>query len=133
MKTAIFLLVLLLSPQIPKNDPNGIWEADTGTAYRFQLNGTDLKVQLVEGSNPKYLKYEVALKNSPDEVNTYKGSGFFLAKTSSGKECRFETEWQILIVSPDQLYGKGTSITFDSNTCEVKEKGELILNFKKRK
>ncbi len=134
MRTAILSVLLLWGSQIQKNDPNGVWvSAETGTQFRFQLTGPDLKVVIVDGSNPRYLKYEVNLQVAADEVNTYRGKGYWVAKSNAGKECRFETTWEILIVSPDQLFGKAPQISFDSATCEIKEKGELVLDLKKKK
>jgi hypothetical protein len=96
MKTALFVLTLLTA-QIPKNNPNGVWEAETGSKFDLQLAGSELHVQIVQGSNPRFLNYELTLKNQ-EEVNTYKGAGHFVAKLQNGKECKFDTEWQIVVV-----------------------------------
>lgn len=133
MKTAILSFVLMFSGQIPKNDPNGVWEqAGTGTVFRLQMSGSELKVQLVEGSNPTYLKYDVNLMLQKEDPNMYKGAGSFLAKRKNGLECKYNTEWTILVVSPDQIYGKGTSIVPEAMTCEIKETGELQLDLKRK-
>ncbi len=133
MKTALvlgtFLLMQAPAP-MPKNDPNGTWQSASGTQYSLRLTGKDLKVQLVEGSNPRYLKYEVDLKNQ-EEVNTYKGSGYFVAKFPNGKECKYETEWQMIVVTNDRILGSTTSVTPDPATCGVKEKNQVPLDLKK--
>src|SRR5262245_2231679 len=101
MKTLSLILTLLISQQIPKYNPNGIWQSDSGSQYEIRLSGSDLQAKIVPGSNPKFLQYEVQMKNQ-EETNTYKGNGFFLAKMDGGKECKFETEWQFVVVSPDR-------------------------------
>src|SRR5262249_5299434 len=121
MKLATLLFSLLLVQQTSKNDPNGIWESASGTQYKLQLTGSDLKLQLVEGSNPSFLKYEVNLKNQ-GEVNRYKGTGYFLAKLKNGKECRFETEWEIVVIEQDEIIGSTSNIVPDPDTCAVKDK-----------
>jgi hypothetical protein len=130
MKVAIIVLSLLVA-QIPKNDPNGVWEAETGSKFNLRLTGSDLNVQIVDGSNPRYLKYEVKLKNQ-EEVNSYKGSGYFLAKLQNGKECKFDTEWQLVVVAPNRILGSVSTVVPDPNTCEVKERIEMTLDLKKK-
>ena len=71
------LVLSLLSAQVSKNNPNGVWEAETGSQFQMRLNGKDLHVNIVPGSNPKFIQYEVDLKNE-DEINTYSGNGFFV-------------------------------------------------------
>ena len=135
MKSAIVLGILFLAAQgqtpMPKNDPNGTWQSESGTQYTLRSSGKDLRVQLVEGSNPRYLKYEVNLTNQ-EEVNTYKGAGYFLTKFANGKECKYETEWQFIVVSPDRILGSTTNIVPDPDTCEVKEKGQVQLELTKK-
>jgi len=124
-------LTLLLA-QVPKHDPNGIWVADTGSQYQIQQNGSNVQVKLVPGSNPKFLQYEVALKNQ-EEINTYKGTGTFVAKMEGGKECKFETEWMFVVVTPERILGSATGIVADSKTCAIREKNQLQLDLKKKK
>ena len=131
MKSAIVLGMLLFTAQIPKNNPNGIWESESGSRFNLSLNGMDLHVQIVEGSNPRYLKYEVDLKNQ-QEVNTYVGNGYFVAKLQNGKECKFETEWQLVVVTNEQIVGVTTNIVPDPETCAAKEKSQAQLNLKKK-
>ena len=132
MKATVFLF-LLLSQGIQRYSPNGVWEAATGSKFNLRLTGQDLKVQIVEGSNPRFLKYEVDLKNGskPEEANSYAGKGYFVAKLQNGKECRFDTEWQIIVVSADRIMGITTSIVPDPDTCAVKEKTDVQLDLKK--
>ena len=130
MKSAIFLGLFLITSQIPKNNPNGVWEAETGSKFNLQLSGSDLKVQIVDGSNPRYLKYELSLTNQ-EEANTYQGKGYFIAKLQDGKECRFDTEWQIIIVSPDRILGSASNIVPIPGTCEIKEKSQIQVDLKK--
>jgi hypothetical protein len=132
MQLATILLSLLLFQQMPKNDPNGIWQSTTGTQYKLELTGSDLKVQLVEGTNPTYLKYEVNLKNL-EEVNSYKGTGFFIAKLTNGKECRFETEWEIVVVQQDKIVGATSNIFPDPDTCAVKDKSVIGIDLSRKK
>jgi len=128
----IFLLLPLLVAQVPKNNPNGVWEAETGSQFQMRLNGKDLHVNIVPGSNPKFIQYEVDLKNE-DEINTYSGNGFFVAKMDGGKECKFPTEWRFIIVSPDRILGISSNIIADSKTCEIKERKQAQLDLKKSK
>ena len=128
----IFLLLPLLVAQVPKNNPNGVWEAETGSQFQMRLNGKDLHVNIVPGSNPKFIQYEVDLKNE-DEINTYSGEGFFVAKMEGGKECKFPTEWRFIIVSPERILGISSNIVADSKTCEIKETTQSQLDLKKSK
>ena len=134
MKTAIVLLSFLFTQapaQMPKNNPNGIWESISGTQYEFKLNGSDLSVRLVAGSNPTYVKYEVELKSQTEDVNTYEGKGFFIAKVKE-KECRFETDWRIVVVTPDRIIGAAPQIIPDPDTCGVKERNQIQMDLKKK-
>ncbi len=126
------LVLSLLSAQVPKNNPNGVWEAETGSQFQMRLNGKDLHVNIVPGSNPKFVEYEVDLKNE-DEINTYSGKGFFVAKMEGGKECKFPTEWRFVIVSPERILGISSNIVADSKTCEIKQKAQSQLDLKKSK
>jgi hypothetical protein len=130
--TLLLLALTLLWTQIHKHDPAGIWEASTGSRYQIVQNGPDVEVKLVPGSNPKFLHYEVALKNQ-EEVNTYKGTGTFVAKMEGGKECKFDTEWLFIVVAPDRILGSATGIIADAKTCAIKEKNQLQLDLKKKK
>lgn len=131
----VALLVALALSQIPKNDPNGVWQAEsgskTGSKFRIKLNGPELDVALVPNSNAKYVDYQVNLKLQEEDMNTYKGSGFFVAKMETGKECKFETEWQLVVVQPGKILGSTTSVIADSSTCEVKEKTLVRLDLTK--
>jgi hypothetical protein len=116
-------------PKAPKNDPNGIWQTETGTKFEMKLADSDLTVRLVEGSNPTFVKYEVNLKNT-GEVNTYEGTGFFIAKVQ-GKTCRFDTTWKITVVQSETIAGYTSRIVPDPDTCEVKQRTEDFAQFKK--
>ena len=128
------ILTLLLSQEIriQKNNPDGVWVADTGSQFEMRLSGSDLHVRLVPGSNPKFLQYELDLKNE-NEINTYSGKGFFVAKMESGKECRLSTEWRFVIVSNDRLIGNASNVTADTQTCAVKETTQVRLDLTKKK
>ena len=129
---AFLTFLLTQAPaQMPKNNPNGVWESVSGTQYELRLNGSDLSVRLVPGSNPTYIKYEVELKNQPEDVNTYEGKGFFIAKVRD-KECRFDTDWRIVVVSPDRIIGAAPSIVPDPDTCAVKERNPVQMDLKKK-
>jgi len=128
----IILVLTLLVAQIPKHNPSGIWQAETGSQYEIRLNGTDLRVNIVPGSNPKFLQYEVEMKNE-EEINTYSGKGFFVAKMEGGKECKFPTQWRFIVVSSDHILGISSSVTADSKTCEIKEQTQTQLDLKKNK
>ena len=134
----ILLLLTMVSAQAlppkddpPKNDPNGIWQSDTGTKFEMKLTDKNLKVQLVSGSNPVYLKYEVDLTNT-GEVNTYAGNGYFVAKVKE-KECRFDTSWHIIVVLPETIAGYISHIVPDPVSCEVKDRGDEFTQLKKVK
>ncbi len=131
MRTIVLLLPLLIA-QVPKHNPNGVWESGTGTQYEIRLNGKDLRVNIVPGSNPKFVQYEVEMKNE-DEINTYSGKGFFVAKMDGGKECKFPTEWRFIVVSPDRILGISSNVTADSKTCEIKGQTQAQLDLKKSK
>jgi len=132
MKSLALVLTLLFVQLIPKNNPNGVWEASSGSQYELRLNGSNLQVKIVPGSNPKFLEYELNMK-SEEEVNTYSGTGFFVAKMEGGKECKLPTEWRFIVVSSDRIIGTASSVTADQKTCEVKEKGQSQLDLKRKK
>ncbi len=131
MFTALILSLFLQGVAMPKSNPNGTWQSLSGTQFVLRLNGSDLSVRLVTGSNPRYVQYEVNLKNDPSEVNTYAGKGFFVAKRED-KECRFETEWSFIVVSDDRIIGHSTDITPDWDTCSITQKGEAALDLKRK-
>src|ERR1041385_5008604 len=131
MVSALLFALLLQAVAIPKNNPNGTWQSVSGTQFILRLNGPDLTVRLVPGSNPRYVQYEVNLKNDEKEVNTYSGKGFFVAKREN-KECRFETEWSFIVVSDERIIGRSTNIVPDWDTCTAKETGDAELDLKKK-
>ena len=125
MKTVIFALLTFLGsqappPDMPRNNPNGVWVVESGPKFQFQLSGKDLKIHLVDAAKSKYVKYELTLKNQ-EEINTYKGSGYFVAKLSNGKECRFDTEWNVVVIQPTTAFVTYTRITPNADTCAVLE------------
>ena len=97
----------------------------------MKLTDSDLKVNLVEGSNPVYVKYEVNLKNA-GEMNTYEGTGYFIAKVQD-KECRFDTNWSIVVVQPETIAGYTSRITPEAGSCAVQERHEEFTQLKKVK
>jgi len=135
MKAILLLFPLLFAQQqqIPKNNPNGVWKQSyTDSQWEIRLNGSELQVKIVPGSNPKYLQYEVSMKNE-QEVNTYSGTGFFVAKMNSGKECKFTTEWRFIVVSGDRIIGAASTVTADQTTCEIQERNQIQLDLMKQK
>ena len=104
MRLTLLLCLFLSTAQIPKNDPTGTWEAESGSRFSMKLSGSDLKVKIVPESNARFLDYDLDLKVQ-EEKNTYKGTGYFVAKMKTGKECRFETEWQIVVVTLNRIIG----------------------------
>ena len=132
MKLIILAVTVLLTQQIPKHNPNGIWLAQSGSEYEIRLTGSDLRVRMVPGSNPKFLRYELDMKNL-EEVNTYRGTGFLVAKMNNGKECKLTTEWQFVVVSNDRIIGSGENIVADQETCAVREKTPIQLDLKRKK
>ena len=131
MFTALILSLILQGPRIAKSNPNGTWQSLSGTQFVLRLNGPDLTVRLVPGSNPRYVQYEVTLKNDEKEVNTYAGKGFFVAKRDD-KECRFETEWSFIVVSDDRILGQSTDIVPNWENCSITQKGDAPLDLKKK-
>jgi hypothetical protein len=131
MKNLLRIALLLVScgvllgqlPTTPLNNPNGTWESSSGTRYNLRLSGENIEVRLVEGSNPTYLQFELTLARTKEEVNTYVGKGFFRAKLKSGKECRFDTEWTIVVIGERNIVGNAPRyIEPDPATCTPKEK-----------
>ena len=131
MHTLILAALLVIPQQIPKNDPNGLWAATTGTEYEIRLVGADLQVRIVPGSSSTFLEYNVELLGT-DEPNTYNGTGQFKARLENGRECEFETTWQIIVVAPDRILGSASQIVPDPETCEVLETGNLQLNLQRK-
>src|SRR5688572_18154382 len=132
MKTTIRVLLFVISgglllgqqpqfAQLPKVNPNGTWESPSGTKYALRLNGENLTVTLA-GANPPYLQYDLTLVQIKEEVNRYKGAGFFRATLKSGKECRFETEWEIVVIDEKTILGNAPRyLEPDPQTCKPKE------------
>jgi hypothetical protein len=116
---------------MPKSNPTGIWKAATGSEFELKLVGDDVEVQIVAGSNPTYSEYLVDLKGT-EEPNTYKGTGHFKAKLQNGRECEFDTEWHIVVVTDDRIIGVGTRIVPNPETCEIVEKGDLQLDLQRK-
>jgi len=143
MTLNLLLGLMLMMPQaianqIPKNNPNGVWQAESGSKYNIHLSGDDLKVTIVPNSNPKFLQYEVNLtllgahdKEYKDDPNTYKGPGFFVAKMEGGKECKVDIEWQVTVVQPGLILGSATNAIVDSKTCDVRDKSQVQLSLKR--
>ena len=134
MKSLALILTVLLSQEarIPKNNPDGVWVASTGSQFEMHLTGSDLHVKLVPGSNPKFLQYELDLKNEQD-ANTYSGKGFFVAKMETGKECKLAIEWRFAVVSNDRIIGNASNVTADAQTCTVKGTTQVQLDLSKKK
>ena len=130
MNVLLLLLLALQSPQIPKNNPNGTWEAETGSKFQLRLAGSDLKVEFVPGSNARFSTYLVDLKNQ-EEVNTYTGKGTFVAKMNTGKDCSFETDWTLVVVAPNRIIGTTSNIIADPNTCAILETRTMRIDLKK--
>ena len=131
MRLLVLAFTFLLSQQVPKHDPNGIWEAQTGSQYEMRLAGSDLRVKLVPGSNPKFVQYELDMKNE-SEINTYSGKGFFVAKMETGKECKLSTEWRFVVVSRDRIIGTASNISADGTTCEIQETTQVQLDLRRK-
>lgn len=136
MQIAFVLFLMILAPQTtegpqaPRNDPEGVWQTPSGTKFELKLlSPSDLSVRLVEGSNPVYIKYEVNLKNA-GEVNTYEGTGYFIAKVQD-KECRFDTNWKIIVVQPETIVGYLPRIVPEPGTCDIKEQSVDFTQIKK--
>jgi hypothetical protein len=136
MNTVVLLVLTTLlsqsvNPAPPVNNPAGVWQSDSGTRFEIKRTDSDLKVQLVDGSNPVYLKYEVKLKNA-GEVNTYEGEGFFIAKVKE-RECRFDTAWHVVVVQPELMVGYISHVVPDPATCEVQDRRDEFTQLKKVK
>ena len=126
---ASFLFLFHQSPQ--RIDPNGIWESSTGTRFELKLSGSNLSVTLVPLSNPQFVEYKLALKNT-ENVNTYEGEGYFVVKVSETKECRFDTEWHLVVTSTDSLSGVSLAVLPDPETCAAKDSRMGPLELKKK-
>jgi len=124
MRTFLLISLLILPQQAPKNNPNGIWSAESGSEFEFTLIGNDIKVLIVPGSSPRFVKYQMDLKGT-DEPNTYQGAGHFKAKFDNGRECEFDTQWQIVIVSDNTIIGVASEIVPDPDTCEIVQTNEV--------
>ena len=153
MKTILRLFLVLVSsslllalpqlPQLPRGStipqfsPNGIWESPAGTKYNLRLTGENLQVKL-EGTNATFLQYEVTLKHlkaddTLGDPNRYEGKGFFRAKLKSGKECRFETTWEIAVISEKEIVGSAPNyLDPDPQTCQAKTTDQVRIELKKK-
>ena len=131
MKALLLTLLVVLAQAMPKNDPNGIWRAESGSEFEFRQVGSDIEVEIVPDSNPRYLTYELQLEGT-EEPNTYKGSGRFKAKLQNGRECEFDTEWQIVVVSEERIIGVATQVFPDPDTCAVVELGQMQVDLTRK-
>jgi hypothetical protein len=148
--TALFISALLISsglllgqftpPKgavVPRFNPNGIWESPSGVKYNLRVNGDNLIVKL-EGTNATFLQYELTLKHlRPEDTlgddNRYEGTGFFRAKLKSGKECRFDTKWEIVVIDPKSILGNAPNyLDPDPETCKPKETVGVRIELSKK-
>ena len=130
MKVFSLIAILLLTQVMPKNNPNGIWRAETGSEFELKLVGSDVQVTIVPGSNPRFLEYSVDLKGT-EEVNTYKGTGRFKARLEGGKECEFDTTWEVVVVNEETVFGQVATVVPDPDTCEVVDRGFATIELKR--
>ncbi len=131
MKALLLTALVLLAQTIPKNDPNGIWKAESGSEFEFRQVGSGIEVQIVPDSNPRFLEYEVQLEGT-EEPNTYTGTGRFKARLQNGRECEFDTEWQIVVVSEEQIIGVASQVVPDPDTCAVVERGNIQVDLQRK-
>lgn len=131
MYTLVAAILLLFSQQPTKNNPNGIWESQSGSAYEIKLTGEDLVLSIVPGSSSTYLEYELLLKGQEDP-NMYQGNGTFKALLGNGRECEFGTQWSIIVITNDRIMGVSTLITPDPETCDIVERGDAQVDLKRR-
>jgi hypothetical protein len=125
--SAILLLLFAIFPQMPKNDPNGIWEVQ-GLKFEFKLSGANLHVHLVSGADPTLLSYEVDLKNQ-EEINTYSGKGSLVAKVAENKQCTFDVEWSLIVANQTHIVANIPAVIPQPGTCNVKERVPVQLEF----
>ena len=57
---------------------------------------------------------------------------FFVAKVNESKECRYDTEWQLTVITPDRIVGATTNIVPDPETCGVKDRTQTGLDLRKK-
>ena len=131
MKILLMVLLFLFQEQPAKIDPSGIWESSTGTQFELKLSESDLHVKLVPDSNPQFVEYELGLKKTA-KVNEYEGNGYFVAKVSETKTCKFDTHWYLTVVAPEAILGLSLSILPDPETCAVKSSQEGLLQLMKK-
>ncbi len=131
MRALLLLSLLTWVQAMPKSNPNGIWKAASGSEFELTVVGDDVQVQIVRGSNPTYLEYTVDLKGT-EEPNTYQGTGHFKARLQNGRECEFETEWHVVVVTDDRIIGIATRIVPDPETCDIIESGDLQVDLQRK-
>ena len=123
MKALLLLLSLGFTQQT--FNPSGLWEVvDKDTQYRLTRTGTGIHVSL-GADRAQFVEYEVDL--SWTELNSYQGSGYFVARLGDGRECRFETQWRLVVANARRIVGVTSSIVPEEEGCGVAERAESSL------
>ena len=123
MKALLLLLSLGFTQQT--FNPSGLWEVvDKDTHYRLVRTDTGIHVSL-GADHAQFVEYEVDL--SWTELNSYEGSGYFVALLGDGRECRFDTEWRIVLADPQRILGETSRIVPEQEGCGIAERAESAL------
>ena len=127
MNVILLLLFAVATPAQEVRDPTGTWKvSDTETRFRMEKVEDGIAVHL-GAEHDVYTEYEVRLEPIA-QANGYRGSGYFIARLSGDRECRFETEWQIAVTSDIRIVGVITSIVPDPEGCAVKETSQIPID-----
>jgi hypothetical protein len=131
MMNIIFLLLFAMAtPAQEARDATGTWKVtDRETRFRMEKVEDGFAVHL-GAEHEVYAEYEVHLEPTA-HPNGYRGEGYFIARLSGDRECRFETEWQIAIASDVRIVGVITSIVPAPEGCAAKETSQIPLDLRR--
>ena len=130
MNVLLLLLFATATPAQEGLDPTGTWKVtETETRFRMETVEDGIAVHL-GAEHDVYTEYEVLLEPT-SQANGYQGEGFFIAKLSGGRECRFETEWQVFVTSQERIVGVITSTVPAAEGGAVKETNQIPLDLRR--
>ncbi len=130
MNVILLLLFAAATPAQEGLDPTGTWKVtETETRFRMETVEDGIAVHL-GAEHDVYAEYEVLLEPT-SQANGYQGEGFFIARLSGGRECRFETQWQVFVTSQERIVGVITSTVPAAEGCAVKETSQIPLDLRR--
>lgn len=132
MNAILLILLATIAPSQPQEakDPTGTWKvSDTETRFRIEKVEDGLAIHL-GAEHDVYTEYEVVLKPA-EQLNAYRGGGYFVARLSGDRECRFETQWQIGVSSDVRIVGVITSTVPAPEGCTASDTTQTPIDLRR--